>query len=85
MPYFIYILKSLSADKYYVGSSSDPERRLKYHNTIEKGLTSRYRPWEIVYVKEYPGKKEAQAAERKIKSWESKKRIIKLINGEIEV
>ena len=85
MTYFVYILRSKSADKYYVGSSSDPARRLKFHNSIEKGFTSRYRPWELVYTKEYYSKREAQAVERKIKSWKSKKRIIKLINGEIDI
>ena len=85
MSHFVYILKSKSADKYYIGSSLDPEIRLKYHNTIEKGFTSRYRPWEIVYTKEYSSKSEALAAERRIKSWKSKKKVIKLINGEIEL
>ena len=85
MSHFVYILKSKSADKYYIGSSLDPEIRLKYHNTIEKGFTSRYRPWEIFYTKEYSSKSEALAAERRIKSWKSKKKVIKLINGEIEL
>jgi putative endonuclease len=85
MLYFVYILKSLSADKYYIGSSSDPERRLIYHNTIEKGFTSRYRPWDIVYRKEYSNKSEALSAERKIKSWKSKKKVKKLIRGEIDI
>ena len=85
MPHFVYILKSKSADKYYIGSSSDPERRLKCHNTIEKGFTSRYRPWEIVYTKEYSSKSEALLAERKMKSWKNKKKIIKLMTGEIDI
>ena len=25
------------------------EERLDFHKTIEKGFTSRYRPWEIVF------------------------------------
>jgi putative endonuclease len=85
MGYFVYILKSKSVDKYYVGSSSNPERRLHFHNTIEKGFTSRYRPWELVYTLEFTTKKEAQAAERKIKAWKSKVRIKKLVSGEIEI
>jgi predicted GIY-YIG superfamily endonuclease len=85
MIYFLYILHSLSAGKYYVGISSDPERRLSYHNTIEKGFTSRYRPWEIVYMKEFPDKKNAQLAECKVKSWKSSLMIRKLLNGEIDL
>ena len=83
MPYYLYILKSQSAGKYYTGSSKNPQLRLKNHNTIEKGFTSRYRPWEIVFTKEYASKELAQAAERKVKSWKNKKMIERLIRGEI--
>ena len=83
--YCVYILKSLTSGKYYIGSSSNPKRRLEFHNTIEKGFTSRYRPWEIVFTKEFPDKPTAQAAERKIKSWKSRVMIEKLLAGEIEL
>lgn len=85
MGYYLYILKSQSADKFYSGSSDRPERRLYFHNMIEKEFTARYRPWELVFTKEYPTKKDAQAAERKVKSWKSKIMIKKLIAGETEI
>ena len=85
MPYDLYILSSQSADKYYIGSSKDPIRRLHYHNTIEKGFTSRYRPWRIVFVLKFPSKEAAQAAERKVKSWKSREMIDRLIRGEIKL
>lgn len=75
MPYFVYILTSLSADKYYIGSSENPERRLKFHNTVEKGFTSRYRPWEIVFMMAFNTKPEAQSAENRIESSKSWKMI----------
>jgi predicted GIY-YIG superfamily endonuclease len=83
MKYFIYILYSNSADKYYTGSSDDPERRLLFHNTIEKGFTSRYRPWQLIFKKEFPNKKQAQQAERKIKRWKSKLMIKRLVIGDV--
>ena len=70
---------------YYTGASENPDSRLIYHNTIEKGFTSRYRPWEIVYRKEYSTKYEALLAERKIMNWKSRIMIEKLIAGEIEI
>jgi len=85
MPYFIYILKSQTAGKYYIGSSENPERRLQFHNTMEKGFTSRYRPWEIVFCQQFESKTEAQSAERKIKFWKSKKMVERLISGEINI
>jgi putative endonuclease len=85
MSYFLYILKSKSAEKYYTGISANPELRLSYHNTFEKGFTSRYRPWEIAFTKEYESKEVAHQMELKIKSWKSKKMIERVIRGEIPV
>lgn len=79
--YWVYILYSESGDRYYKGSSDDPERRLTHHNTTEKGFTSRYRPWRLVYKKEYATKAEAQAAEKKLKKMKSRKFIEELIKG----
>ncbi|MBI5730589.1 MAG: GIY-YIG nuclease family protein [Ignavibacteriales bacterium] len=73
------------AGKYYVGSSENPQRRLSYHNTIEKGFTSRYRPWSLIWSKEYPSKVEAQLVESKIKSWKSRVMIEKVINEEVNI
>ncbi|MGE4539728.1 MAG: GIY-YIG nuclease family protein [Bacteroidales bacterium] len=47
--YYLYIIYSESSDKYYVGISSDPERRLEEHNTSDrKSYTRKHRPWSIV-------------------------------------
>ncbi len=83
MEYNLYILRSIKVYKYYTGVSKNSHRRLEYHNTIERGFTSRYRPWEIVFTKKFKTKAEAMAAEKKVKGWKSKKMIEKLINGEI--
>jgi putative endonuclease len=85
MKFFLYILHSKTFDRYYTGVSSDPERRLLFHNSIEKGFTSKYRPWEIVFVKEFQDKASAMIVERKIKSWKSKKRIKDLLNKIISI
>lgn len=83
MEWFLYILKSKVCGKYYVGVSQDPGRRLIFHNTVEKGFTSRYRPWEIVFIKECESKKEALNFEKKIKSWKSRLMIEKVLKGEV--
>jgi putative endonuclease len=85
MVYYLYILKSVNHDKYYTGISQNPEVRLQYHNTLEKGFTSRYRPWEIIFKKEYVNKSKAAEAEKKIKSWKSSVMIEKLISGKISI
>ena len=85
MGYFVYILKSKKSNNYYIGSSQNPEIRLTYHNSIEKGFTSRYRPWEIVYKKEFDLKESAKAAEQKIKKWKSKLMIERIISVQINI
>ncbi|HRN25422.1 MAG TPA: GIY-YIG nuclease family protein [Ignavibacteriaceae bacterium] len=85
MNYYLYILRSLNFERYYVGISENVERRLKFHNTIEKGFTSRYRPWEVVFKQEFSGKEAAMKAEKKVKGWKSRKMIEKLIIREINI
>ncbi len=46
--FYVYILYSAGADKYYIGHTDDVNRRLLEHNEIsEKSYTSRFRPWEL--------------------------------------
>jgi putative endonuclease len=82
---FLYVLYSGQADLYYTGISANPERRLAYHNTRERGFTSRYRPWKIVFQKSCVNRNEAHRLERKIKSWKSRLMIDRLISGNLEL
>ena len=81
--YFLYILRSEKLEKYYIGISQNPELRLQYHNTIEKGFTSRYRPWKLVFKQEFESRNVAQQKENMIKKWKSKEMIRKVISKEI--
>src|SRR4030095_14538241 len=49
--FFIYILYSKSFNKYYIGHSDDPQRRLLEHNDPKyHKYTSKYKPWEIAAI-----------------------------------
>ncbi|OGU54594.1 MAG: excinuclease ABC subunit C [Ignavibacteria bacterium RBG_13_36_8] len=85
MKYYLYVLKSESSDIYYVGISNDVNRRVRFHNSVEKGYTSRYRPWRLVYHQEFPTKQDAQKAEKKLKAWKSKRIVERVILGEIKL
>jgi len=85
MSYYFYILRSDQKEIYYYGSTDDPERRLVHHNGESKGFTQRYRPWVIVYRHEFETRAEAEAAERVVKGWKSKKMTRLLINGTIKL
>jgi len=80
--HWVYIIYSPSADKFYVGSSSNPEGRLLAHNHPQNnGWTKRHQPWKLVYTQSYTTKQEAEAAERKIKAFKSRKMIENIINS----
>ena len=73
MTYYLYIIKSKEWDTFYCGSSENPERRLRYHNSESKGFTQRFRPWKLVYSHPFSSKKKALQAEQIVKDWKSKK------------
>ena len=84
-PHALYILQSETADRFYVGRSSNPERRLQHHNATSTGFTARYRPWRLVFAEWFPSKQQAVAAERLVKSWKSKKMTRYVIDGRISL
>ena len=85
MNYYFYILCSEIKEIYYYGSSDDPPRRLGYHNHEQKGFTQRYRPWNLVFTHKFKSRKQAEAAERLVKRWKSKKMTRLLIEGKINL
>ena len=66
--YYVYILRSLKDNRYYIGSTSDVQKRLAFHNA---GLqrSTRYRiPFELVYQEIHNSKHEALKREHQIKA-----------------
>ena len=64
----VYVLFSEKFCKHYTGYTSDLENRLKSHNIFGKDWTSKYRPWKLIYSKEFDQKGKAKAYERWLKS-----------------
>ncbi len=76
----MYILHNPETDRFYIGSTSDLERRLKQHR---KGYTRTSRILEtndLVYKEEFETLIEARSREKKLKSYKSKKYIKWLIS-----
>jgi len=64
MQFIVYILHSKKFDRYYTGHTSNIEIRLRSHNEFGKDWTARYRPWKLIYTKEFKSKKEAMEYEK---------------------
>ena len=77
--YFVYIIFSPSRNKFYVGSSSDPEGRLQKHNTNHVGFTGKTGDWEMKFREDFVDKDHALKREKQIKGWKSRLMIEKLI------
>jgi len=79
MPYFVYILKSLKDESYYVGSTQDLKSRLERHNRGRSKYTKAKRPWELVYWEKHQDRAAAMEQEREIKARKSKNYIESLV------
>ena len=80
--YFVYILYSTKSDKYYIGYTDDPERRLIEHNTSPRNtFTSKHRPWvSIIHFPISENRSDAIRVELFIKKQKSKNFILKLLD-----
>lgn len=76
---YVYILKSLKNESYYVGSTEDIERRFKQHNSGNVEATKYKRPYELVFRQDFKDNKTAKQVEFKIKSWKRRDFIEKII------
>ncbi len=68
MKYYVSILKSLKDEKYYTGSTSNPKKRLEFHNTGKQRSTKNRIPFKMIYSEEFANKTDAL---RSIKSGET--------------
>jgi putative endonuclease len=68
MAYVVYVLFSESYNKHYYGFTSNLTSRMLSHNELGHDWTAKYRPWKIIYTKEFNDKKEAMEHEKWLKS-----------------
>ena len=82
--FYVYILYSQTAGKFYVGQTPDVQKRLREHNNpLENSkFTAKFIPWEIVlFFPVSAARSDAMKVEKFIKSQKSKVFILKLIKN----
>ena len=67
--YYVYILVSQKNRFKYIGYTSDLKKRLFAHNNIEKGYTSKHRPWKLAYYEAFASKEDAFEREQSLKKY----------------
>ena len=78
--FYVYILQSQKVDRYYIGYSELPDRRLIAHNSGKVKSTRNFRPWKKVYQEKFESEPQAIRRERYLKSLKSKIFIRELVD-----
>ena len=78
--YYVYILRSLKDEKYYIGSTSNVENRLAFHNAGRQRSTRHRIPFVLVYSESCSDRHEAEKREKQIKSFKGGQAFIMLIS-----
>ena len=66
--YYVYMIKSVCRDWYYVGSTHNIEQRIAKHNGGDVISTKARRPYMLVYFETFSTMEDARLREKKIKS-----------------
>ena len=64
---YVYLLKSVGKDTWYLGWTTDLKRRLEEHNAGDSRYTKSKGPWKLVSYEVYANPEEAKRRERALK------------------
>lgn len=70
--YFVYVLLSDKTKRFYVGFSTNPNQRLKTHNSGGNKSTKLGKPWQLLYLEGYRNKADALGREKFLKGTSGK-------------
>ena len=74
MAYYVYVLKNPD-DRFYIGQTSDLNKRLERHNSGAVFPTKARGPWELAHRKEFPDRSAAICEEQLLKKLKIRKAI----------
>ena len=79
--FFVYIIYSSRIDKFYIGYTTNLEKRLIEHNTGNSTYTSKSADWKLKWIKEFVSREDAMKEEKRIKTKKSRKYIEWLVSS----
>ncbi len=83
--FWVYLIKSNSANRYYIGQTANLKNRINYHNSGREKYTKIASDWLLVYSKASKTRKQAQTVENFIKKQKSRTFIDKIIAGNVNL
>ena len=75
----VYVLRSESTGRFYIGCSIDPQRRLAEHNAGETASTRGRGPWGIAFVRGFESLAQARQYEAELKRKKSAQYLARLV------
>ena len=78
--FYVYIIFSATANKYYVGSCQNVQQRLDDHLNSRSKYTKMAKDWELKYTESFETRSQAYQREMEIKKKKSRVFIEKLIH-----
>jgi len=76
----VYVLRSASSGRYYIGCAKDPNNRLNQHNAGTTKSTRGRGPWHLIYTEVHDSLAQARSRERQLKSWKSPRYLEQQLN-----
>ena len=83
MKYYVYILENVKG-RHYIGTTTEPSRRLTEHNSGSTRSTRPFGPWKLIYKEDFDSRQDACKREwylKHAKGYKEKLRIIKNFGG----
>ena len=66
--YFVYVLKSISTEQWYTGSTNDLRKRFKEHNNKKSTYTKYHGPYKLIYYEMCRNEQDARVREKYLKT-----------------
>ena len=70
--WYVYILRSITDQQFYIGSANDVQRRLQQHQRGENVSTAKRLPVELLYFEAHRSKEDALRREKYFKTTKGK-------------
>ncbi len=66
--YYVYVIKSDKYGRFYKGMTTNTSKRLIQHNKGQNKSTKGFRPWRLIFKKQFETRIEARNFEKYLKS-----------------
>ncbi|MGB9702859.1 MAG: GIY-YIG nuclease family protein, partial [Candidatus Kapaibacteriota bacterium] len=69
--FYVYILYSPSHNRFYIGQTNNLNNRLFRHNSGQVLSTKHYRPWILIFSKQFDSRADALIEEKRLKAFKN--------------